>query len=403
MTKQIIDFTDTTLYVDRVQEFTSALYNPEIRFIFLKGWSWAGKSYLVAQVLLQELMDGARIWVFRKVSATLRASCLQLFKDIKSSRSIPSELFDIKESKEIRASNDWLCMMFGLDDEEKIKSIANFQRLRLEEATEFTFDDFQQLNLRLRGWTNHKIICSFNPVSAQSRIKTEIEDHPERRENAQRINKTARDNRFVDNLYLQSLQALEQTNPAKYRIYAQNLRWEWAKWIIFEEYKVFTTSIDPDVIGLDFGYNDPNALTYIKVVDSWEKKDLFIEEKIYINKQTALDLVQEMDRIWVPKNILIIADWARPEMIEDIRKAGYRITNVHKYSKSKNDQIDNAKQYNIHIKGHNLLKEISEFSRKLDKNQNSLDVPQDGNDHLIDSFLYWATHYKKSKVTALFI
>jgi hypothetical protein len=32
-----IDFSDPSLYVDRIEELTDALYNPEIRFIFLKG------------------------------------------------------------------------------------------------------------------------------------------------------------------------------------------------------------------------------------------------------------------------------------------------------------------------------------------------------------------------------
>jgi phage terminase large subunit len=38
-----------------------------------------------------------------------------------------------------------------LDDEEKIKSLANFDWFRVEEATEITMDDFTQLDLRLRG------------------------------------------------------------------------------------------------------------------------------------------------------------------------------------------------------------------------------------------------------------
>lgn len=399
----IVDFSDKSLYVDWVKELTQALYDPRIRFIFLKGWSGAWKSYLVAQVLIQEIMDGARIGVFRKVSATLRASCLQLFKDIKRSWKIPSDLLDIKESKEIRACNDGLCMMFWLDDEEKIKSLANFDRLRLEESTEFTFDDFQQLNLRLRGWTNHKIICSFNPVSAKSRLKTDIEDHPERRDNAIRISKTARDNKFVDKDYLKSLEDLQYTNEAKYKIYALNQRWEGAKGLIFTDYNVFTHDIEPDVIGLDFGFNDPNALVYIKVEDKAEKKDIYIQEKIYISWQTSQDLVDEMNRVWVPKSILIIADGARPEMIDDIRRAWYRIDNVSKYKNSLVEQINTLQSYNIHVNWPNILTEISEYTRKLDRWGNSLDIPVDWHDHLMNASCYWVTFFKKSKVQALFI
>lgn len=404
MTERIIDFTDPTIYVDRVEEFTSALYDPNIRYIFLKWWSWAGKSYLVAQIMTQNIMDGQRIWVFRKIGATLRASTLQLFKDVKTARNIPSDLLEIKESKEINGCNNWLCMMFGLDDEEKIKSLANFERLRLEETTEFSYDEFQQLDLRLRGWTNHKIICSFNPVTAKSRLKTEIEDKPEQRDNSIRISKTARDNKFVDNHYLKTLESLKEKNLAKYLIYAQNKRGEGVKWQIFTEYNLFDHTIYPDAIGLDFWFNDPNVLVYLKVEDKWDKKDLYIQEKIYSVGQTSQDLIQEMDKAWIPKNVMIIADSARPEMIADIKKAGYTIQWVKKYSRSKNDQIDHVQSYNLHINGIHIVKEISEYSRAIDKkSQEPLDIPVDWDDHCMDSMLYWATRYKKSKVSALFV
>ena len=41
--------------------------------------------------------------------------------------------------------------MFGLDDPEKIKSIAGIDWIWIEEATELTYEDFGQLDLRLRG------------------------------------------------------------------------------------------------------------------------------------------------------------------------------------------------------------------------------------------------------------
>lgn len=97
-------------------------------------------------------MDGVRIGVFRKTATSLRASCLQLFKDVSSSRDLTNKFIDIKESKEINdMSGEGLAMMFGLDDEEKIKSLANFDWFRVEETTEITIDDFSQLDLRLRG------------------------------------------------------------------------------------------------------------------------------------------------------------------------------------------------------------------------------------------------------------
>jgi phage terminase large subunit len=60
-------------------------------------------------------------------------------------------------------------------------------------------------------------------VSAQSWIKKEVEDKPQNRDNAVRISKTARDNKFVDQSYLNALEKLKDTNPAKHKIYALNM------------------------------------------------------------------------------------------------------------------------------------------------------------------------------------
>jgi hypothetical protein len=47
-------------------------------------------------------MDSIRIGVFRKTATSLRASCLQLFKDVSNSRDLTNNYLDIKESKEIQ-------------------------------------------------------------------------------------------------------------------------------------------------------------------------------------------------------------------------------------------------------------------------------------------------------------
>lgn len=397
----IIDFTDKSLYVDWVSEVTKPLYDHDVRYIFLQWGSGAGKSYTVAQLLVQNIMDWIRTWVFRKVSNTLKGSCRQLFKDVVSSWWL-EKYVDIKENNDVKWWK-WFAMMFWLDDPEKIKSLANFNWFRLEEATELTYDDFTQLDLRLRWNKNHKIICTFNPISSKHRLKKEIRDHPERRKNAVWILKTAWDNKFVDQHYLKSLDDLRERNEAKRRIYAKNLRGEGLKWSIYPDYNIFDHNIDPDIIWLDFGFNDPNALVYLKEVDVWSKKDLYVQEKIYLSWLTGTELINEMNRIWVPKHILIIADSARPELIEEIRRAWYLIIWVKKYAKSKNDQIGLVQSYNLHINWANLLKEVSWYVRKLNKNWEPMDIPEDGDDHLCDATWYGVTWFKRNKVTALFV
>jgi phage terminase large subunit len=56
----------------------------------------------------------------------------------------------------------------GMDDVEKLKSIAGITGTWGEEATEISFEDFKQIDLRLRGnTTNYKQhILTYNPIDS---------------------------------------------------------------------------------------------------------------------------------------------------------------------------------------------------------------------------------------------
>ena len=106
-----------------------------------------------------------------------------------------------------------------------------------------------------------------------------------------------------------------------------------------------------------------------------------------------------MDRIGVPKDVVIIADSARPEMIADIQGAGYIIEWVKKYSRSKQEQIDKVLWYSLYINWPNILNEIATYCRKLDKQTNeAIDIPNDWDDHLMDSMVYGTTYFKSWEI-----
>ena len=78
----------------------------------------------------------------------------------------------------ITAPNGSEIIFIGLDNSEKIKSIAGITSIWIEEATELTLQDFNQLDLRLRGETGlHKeVIFTFNPISDTHWIKKRFYD-----------------------------------------------------------------------------------------------------------------------------------------------------------------------------------------------------------------------------------
>lgn len=403
MALETIDFTDESIYVQWYKAFTDAYYDPKIRNIFLKwGW-WTGKSKLTAQVLLQNLDEYKILWV-RKVKDTIKDSIHSEFKGLINWWGLKGNWWDYVDSPmEIRYNWETRVIYRWLDDQEKLKSIEGIDQSWIEEWTETEYDDFDQIDLRTRSWKNNKIIISFNPVNANHWLKIKVEDDWDRRKNdSVWIESTPFMNQFLPASYIESLMRKKETNPNYFSIYVENKWWQGLKWLIYKDYKVFDYDIEPDYIWLDFWYNDPNALVYIKVIDRSEKKDLYAWEKIYMSEMTSSLLISEMDRVWVPKWVLIVADNSRPEMIKDIKNAWYNIIWVDKWKGSVQDQINTVQEYNINVRWPNIIKEIASYCWKLDKWWNALDVPVDWSDHWMDAMRYWCTQYKKGKLPNLF-
>jgi len=114
----------------------------------------------------------------------------------------------------------------GLDDPEKLKSITGITDAWMEEATEFTQNDFNQVDLRVRERVQEsQIILSFNPVSKANwcylaffKDNQELEDF---RSQCLIVQTTYKDNKFLPEKYIESLKRLMATNPVYYKIYAE--------------------------------------------------------------------------------------------------------------------------------------------------------------------------------------
>jgi phage terminase large subunit len=141
------------------------------------------------------------------------------------------------------------------------------------------------------------------------------------------------------------------TNPNYYKVYVLG---EWGQNIeglIYPDYETVAEMPAVQAYGLDFGYNDPVRLVEISTEDKpgVEKKNLYWKELIYESHLTSTLLIERMNTIGVNKNIVIVADSARPEMIVDIRKAGFHIVPCTKYKGSVVEGINAVKKFNLKI------------------------------------------------------
>ena len=206
-------------YLDDLEDYSK-------RVLVLYGGAGSGKSYYAAQKLVYKaLKDKRKILVLRKVNRTTKNSTFQLLLDT-------LEQFHILDRSRVNKTDfsivlpngsQFLCM--GLDDPEKIKSIAGLTDAWLEEATEFTLDDFSQINLRIRDpqAKNQQIILSFNPVSKANWCYLQFfADNPELlefRKTIKIIHTNYLDNCFLPKEYIAALKLMEKTNEAYYKIY----------------------------------------------------------------------------------------------------------------------------------------------------------------------------------------
>jgi phage terminase large subunit len=298
----------------------------------------------------------------------------------------------------------------------KMKSLAGFNYIVIEEANETDYDSFVQLDDSLRKiGVDIKIVLLFNmppknfwinkrwfdlelvdtPLSTNKFYKPVLKS--EWRDKADLIWGDYTSN--IDNLAPSTIENFESYgnpksanfNPDYY--YNQILGYipEVKQGLIFNYTIVdeFPKNVQ-SVYGQDFGFNDPNALVELAIVDEGQpKKSLYILEKLYKTELDGNQLIQEYEVLEIEKKKRMAGDCARPELIAQIKKAGYEIESSEKGAGSVLAGILEMQKYNIKIvKGsNNLIYEFDNYSWRISQGQIQ-DEPIDAFNHGIDATRY---------------
>ena len=193
------------------------------RYIVLYGGAGSGKSVFAAQRLIVRMMSKklCNILVVRKVGDTNRTSTYALMKQVIGRWGL-GQLFDITDLRIVCKITGNECIFKGLDDPEKIKSVTfakgELTDIWIEEASEITEEDFNQLDIRLRGKGIHgQITLSFNPVNILHWLKKRFFDTKDPR--AVTLKTTYKDNEHLDEDYKHTLESYRTTDPYYYDVY----------------------------------------------------------------------------------------------------------------------------------------------------------------------------------------
>ena len=355
------------------------------------GGARSSKSYSIAQLLIKRMVEehNKNFLILRKTRPSLKLSTYKLFIDLLHEYGI-FKRENLNMSDLIYRHNTNYVVFTSLDDPEKIKS-TEWNYIWLEEANEFTYDDFVVLKLRLSGKTDimNQMILSKNPVDEAGWIHQRLEKEPD----VAVIKSTYKDNPFLSDAYRKMLRDLKESDLTFYKIYtlgeyAQLTNLIYTNWDIIE---AFPDSFDETIYGLDFGFNNPNALLEIGIKDN----EYYLRERLYQTHMTNQDLISILKEKVTPQSSTIYPDSAEPARIEEIDKAGF---NVLPANKSVKDGIDFVKSHKLHVhkESINLISELRTYKYKEDRNGNVLEDPVKFRDHLMDCCRYGLyTHFKQ--------
>jgi len=365
-------------------------YDKKTRIVVNQGGRGSSKTWSIAQLFLLILFEEENVLltVCRKTLPALRATAMRDFFEIMKDKGIYQEENHNKSDLIYRYGNNEI-EFISVDQPQKVRGRKR-QYLWMNEANEFAFEDFRQLNIR----TERQLYMDFNPSDEFHWIYDEILP----RDDSVLLRSTYLDNPFLDKQIVKEIEYLKNTDQNYWRIYGLGKRGvsETTIYTHWEFADKMPDSPDDITYGLDFGYNNPTAL--IEYAD--RDQNIYWREMLYESHLTNTALIKRMKKLGIDKNKVIYADPSEPDRIEEIGLAGYNIQPAETSVKNGIDMIKGRKLY-ITKDSVNLLKEIKSYCWK-EKDGKSLDEPVKDNDHLMDAGRY-AVISSKGEPTIKFI
>lgn len=361
-----------------------AFANADIRFIVNQGGTRSSKTFSLAQLFVITLMQTKNkvLTIARKTMPSLKTSVMRDFFEILRDQKIYDEALHNKTEHTYRLHGN-LVEFMSLDLPQK-KRGAKRDYLWLNEANEFTYEDFMQLNMR----TSEKVILDYNPSDEFHWIYDRVVP----RDDTVFIQSTYKDNPFLPVHLINTIEDLQNEDDNYWRIYGLGEKGQ-SSVTIFTKWDVipaFPEDVDDIIYGIDFGFNHPSVILRIGVKDA---REVYIDELLYATKLTNSDLIEHL-KTFIPESeratTLIKADGAEPDRIKEICDAGFNCEPARKGKGSVKDSIDVVQRFNLHITktSPSTIKEVKGYKWRVDRDGHTLDEPVKFMDHSMDSIRY---------------
>lgn len=353
------------------------------RFIVNQGGSRSGKTYSILQLLIY-ICNQSKVSV-SVVSISfphLRRGAIRDFLQIMDTFGIYDPDSHTTTDQTYRFKNGSYIEFFSVDQPGKVRGPGR-DILFVNEANLISSDVFHQLNIR----TTKTVFLDFNPADEFSWIYDKVIPDPK----CQFIQSTYLDNPFLPKDQIAQIEGLKQADPDLWRVYGLGERGV-TRDTIYGNFQLFDTFPDLDYhFGLDFGFTHPNAL--VKVTE--DEYSLYFEQCLYEAGLTGIDLAERIKPI--VGNKYVYCDSARPEIIEELRRAGI---SAYEADKSVKEGIDFVRSHRIfvHRESIDLQKEMRSYKWKRKPSGETVDEPVKAFDDLLDAARYGAMGFKKQSI-----
>jgi len=244
------------------------------RYIFLRGSSRSGKTRAAIQTLIIEALTNKRITITiaRETQVSIKNTILVDFQEEMEKLDLWHDKAYNKVDMVYRFDNGSVVRFIGLDDKTgKLRGLKS-DIVMVDEVNTIEMSSFVQLDIR----TERYVITAYNPEITTDWWGLDYE----KKDNGCVLISTWRENAFLDQRIIDSINSLKETDHDLWLIYSESQIVP-PREIVYQKPELFDQEpqgIKYTYYGLDFGFSsDPAALVQVKVKD----KELYVRELCY--------------------------------------------------------------------------------------------------------------------------
>ena len=338
--------------------FYPYLFDYSHRWNIFMGGAGSGKSHFVVQKLIIKACQSKRkICMCRRYGTTINNSIWDLTKQMLRQLKLLDKCTINKTERTITFPNGSMIIMLGLDDEEKLLSINGITDFFIEEIFEVPQEIVDQIDLRLRAKApNLQIYGCFNPISPHHWLY-EFCEGDKQPSDLFYDRSSYKDNPFLPQSYVDSLESLKTRNPNKYRIFAEGNWGTDLDGLVFKHVN-FINSSDVDInamlkdkawqvrCGMDIGELDPTAIA----VSLFNEKtqELYLIKEFYQRGATLDEMYEAIINLGIDKQKIYV-DSASPQVISYLKSKGINAVPCIKGSGSVEARISYLQNLDIYV------------------------------------------------------